>query len=213
MHSWYSWSEWQGQSSLLHKQGTVEFNTTYVTRRKPVWLIALKLLGVAAMVAVGYGLLVPALMQIQLALWQAAALATGVMMLYMGIAFFVRPEPNTDNMGWGIGGMADDPFQYSDDVNRSLWSAQCLLGPGRFTAETFLDMCALLGLAHESEVIDEVTEEAAEVTSYAFPDSQLNPAAYDAAQRLPEEPAIPRAGEMSPNRFERPRARQYPPEA
>ena len=213
MHSWYSWSEWQGQSSLLHKQGTVEFNTTYVTRRKPVWLIALKLLGVAAMVAVGYGLIVPTLLHLDFTSWQAVGLASGVMMLYVGIAFFVRPEPNTDNMGWGIGGLADDPFQYSDDVNRSLWSAHCLLGPGRFTAETFLDTCALMGLAHRDEVIDEVTEEAAEATFYAFPDSLLNPAADGAAPLPPEEPAIPRAGEMSPNRFERPRARQHQPEA
>lgn len=212
MYSWYSWSEVQGQSSLLHKQGTVEFNTTYVTRRKPVWLIALKLLGVAAMVAVGYGLIVPTLLHLDfkgwdLSWWQAVGLASGVMMLYVGIAFFVRPEPNTDNMGWGIGGLADDPFQYADDVNRSLWGTQCLLAPGRFTAETFLDLCAVLGLAHQDEVIDEVTEKEAEATSYAFPDSLLNTSGESATEGPHEEPALPRAGEMSPNRFERPRPR------
>jgi hypothetical protein len=107
----FSFSEYQGQSSLLHKHGTVEINTTYVTRRKPLWLVALKLLGVAAMVAVGYGLIVPTLLQFSFPLWQAIAVASGAMMIYMGVAFFVRPEPNTDNMGWGLGGMADDPFQ------------------------------------------------------------------------------------------------------
>ena len=49
----FSLFEVQGQSSLLHKSGTVEINTEYRTEKKPVWLVLLKLLGVAAMVAVG----------------------------------------------------------------------------------------------------------------------------------------------------------------
>ena len=143
----FNYTQWHGQSSLLHKQGTVEFNTTYVTRRKPLWLIALKLLGVAAMIAVGFGLLMPTLLHFDFSLWQAAAIAAGLMLVYAGVAFFVRPEPNTDNLGGGVCGMTDDPYQYSDNVNRNLWTAHCLLGPGRFTAETFLDTCVVLGLA------------------------------------------------------------------
>ena len=72
------------------------------------------------------------------------------MIVYTLIAFVIRPEPNTDNMGWG-GGLANDPFQASDNVNRFLWKAHCVLGPGRFTAETFLDTCLLVGLLRTAE--------------------------------------------------------------
>jgi hypothetical protein len=141
----FSFTEMQGQSSLLHKSGTVEINTDCYRHRRPAWLVMLKLLGVAAMVAVGYAIALPSLLQFEFPLWQAIAVTAGVMLFYTIIAFFIRPEANTDNMGWG-GGMANDPFQASDNVNRFLWKAHCVLGPGRFTAETFLDTCVLFGL-------------------------------------------------------------------
>jgi hypothetical protein len=156
----FSFSEMQGQSSQLHKSGTVGLNTEYQTRKKPAWLVLLKLLGVAAMVAVGAAIVLPTLLEFKFPLWQAIAITAGGMLLYTGIAFFIRPEPNTDNMGWG-GGMANDPFQYSDNVNRFLWKAHCVLGPGRFTAETLLDTCALLGLAKGNEIADERVQQEA----------------------------------------------------
>jgi len=130
-----SFTEMQGQSNLLHKSGTVEINTDCYRQRRPAWLVLLKLLGVAAMVAVGFGIGLPSLLEFEFPLWQAIAITAAVMFVYTTIAFFIRPEPNTDNLGWG-GGVANDPFQYSDNVNRFLWKAHCLLGPGRFTAET-----------------------------------------------------------------------------
>src|SRR5205085_9358579 len=99
-------------------------NTEYVTRKKPAWLVLLKLLGVAAMVAVGYGIALPTVAE-SLPLWQAIAAIAGVMLIYVGLAFFFRPEPNTDNMGWCAGGM-NDPTQYSDNINRLLWKLSCL---------------------------------------------------------------------------------------
>ena len=53
------------------------------------------------------------------------------MVLYTAIAFFVRPEPNTDDL---------------TNVNKFLWNVHCALGPGRFTSETFLDVFVLVGL-------------------------------------------------------------------
>jgi hypothetical protein len=50
---------------------------------------------------------------------------------YVGIAFFVRPEPNPDNMGF-LGGMCNDPTRYTDNISRGLWNAHCLLDPDRF---------------------------------------------------------------------------------
>jgi hypothetical protein len=54
-----SFTEMQGQSNLLHKSGTVEINTDCYRQRRPAWLVLLKLLGVAAMVAVGKPWLTP----------------------------------------------------------------------------------------------------------------------------------------------------------
>src|SRR5207244_3106206 len=122
----FSLLEMQGQSSLLHKTGTVEINTEYYTEKKPAWLVLLKLLGVAVMVAVGAAIVMPTLLELEFPLWQAVAITAGAMMVYTGVAFFVRPEADTDNLGWG-GGMMNDPFQSSDNVNRLLWRAQCVL--------------------------------------------------------------------------------------
>ena len=35
----FSVTEMRGQSSLLHKSGSIEFNTEYCTRKKPAWLV------------------------------------------------------------------------------------------------------------------------------------------------------------------------------
>jgi hypothetical protein len=148
----FSLLEFQGQSSLLHKSGTVELNTDYAAAKKPIWLVALKLLGVAGMVAVGAAIAMPTLLEFKFPLWQAIVITAGSMMVYTGLAFFFRPEANTDNLGFGGGGM-NDPFQYSDNVNRFLWRAHCVLGPGRFTAETLLDTCVLLGIAKSEDAV------------------------------------------------------------
>lgn len=139
------WTEILGERVDPQSAGTVRLNATYETRKKPVWLVLLKLSGLVAMVAIGFLLIVPPL---PLPVWQSCALAAGIMLLYVGIAFFVRPEPNTDNLGWG-GGAFNDPTQYSDNINRMLWKVHCFLGPGRFVAETILDTCTLLGLTRE----------------------------------------------------------------
>ena len=56
-----------------------------------------------------------------LPLWQSVVLVIRrAMFVYVGLAFFLRPEPDGDNMGW-CGGVLDDPFHYSDDINRLLF--------------------------------------------------------------------------------------------
>jgi hypothetical protein len=62
------------------------------------------------------------------------------MLVYTGISFFFRPEPDTDNVGHG--------------VNRFLWRLHCVLGPGRFTSETLLDACLLLGIVKSEETLN-----------------------------------------------------------
>jgi hypothetical protein len=120
-----------GQSVLPHKSGTIEINTEYHLRRKPVWLVLLKVLGSIAMIAVGAVIAVPTLIEFEYPLWQSIAMTGGAMLIYTVLAFFVRP----------------DPFQATDNMSKTLWRLHCALGPGRFTAETFLDVCVFVGLA------------------------------------------------------------------
>lgn len=144
-----SWFEMVGERAHPQKVGQVRINTFYETRKKPVWLVLLKVCGLVAMFAVGYALLLPL---VPLPMWKSVVVASGVILIYTGLAFFVRPEPDTDNMGL-VGGLYNDPTQTSDNMNRTLWQAHCLLGPGRFLAETMLDLVTLCGLTAE------VTEE------------------------------------------------------
>ncbi|MHB1037414.1 MAG: hypothetical protein ACYC35_22985 [Pirellulales bacterium] len=139
--------EYLGEQTDPKPIGSVEINTEHDTRKKPAWLVLLKLFGLLAIFAVGYLILLPS---IPLPLWQSAVMVTGVLLVYSAAAFFLRPEPNTDNLGW-LGGFFDDPFHYSDDVNRWLWGLHMLLGPGRFVSETILDTAGLVGLFEEPE--------------------------------------------------------------
>lgn len=99
-------------------------NTECQTGQKPLWLVGLKLLGVAAMVAVGAAIAVPTLLELHVPLWEAIAYTAGGMCVYTGIGYFFRPEPTLES--------------------RLIWRLHCALGPGRFAGETFLD---ILGVA------------------------------------------------------------------
>ena len=151
----FSFTELRGQSSL-DKHGSIQIHSEFFRRRRPAWLVLLKILGVVAMVGMGMTIVIltvnekaPGFPQ-----WKAIAAAAAAMIVYTAVAYFVRPEANTDNMGW-FGGFANDPTQYSDNINRWLWNLHMFLGPGRFTAETVLDTCVLAGIVRSEDVVDE----------------------------------------------------------
>ena len=133
-----------GQNPNLDKHGSIEINDEHSAGDNPLWLLILRWFGVATLIAIVGFLAMPLLLQV-LPTAQAIIVAIGVILIYLGMAFFLRPEPNTDNMGW-LGGFANDPSQYSDNINRELWNLHCLLGPGRFIATTVLDTFAYFGL-------------------------------------------------------------------
>lgn len=151
----FSYTEFRGQSSL-DKHGSVEFHTEFFRRRRPAWLVLLKILGSIAMIAVGFAIALPSIKEVapDFAMWKAVLAVSAAMVFYTAIAFFIRPEANGDNMGW-FGGSCNDPTQYSDNINRFLWKLHMILGPGRFTAETLLDTCVLVGLVRGEDVVDE----------------------------------------------------------
>jgi hypothetical protein len=78
----------------------------------------------------------PTLVEFEFPLWQAVLITIATMVVYTVFSFFVHPEPNTDNL---------------DNVNRFLWRLHCCLGPGRFTADTTLDLCVLVGILKSAE--------------------------------------------------------------
>jgi len=63
-------------------------------------------------------------------------LAIAVVYLLMG--YFINPRPDYNNMGW-LGGLIDDPFQFSDGYNRFLAFLKFFLLPGRFMAQSLVD--------------------------------------------------------------------------
>jgi len=174
----FSISEMQGRSGVLHSSGTVELNTDCYRNRRPAWLVLLKLLGVVAMVAVGAAIAIPSLLEFEFPLWHAIAITAGGMVVYIGIAFFVRTEPNTDNL---VG------------INKFLWNLHCVLGPGRFTSETLLDTCVLVGLLRSHD---------GPGATLALPSEIVSNRAYDPAVDCfrgfdPSRPIPP----LDPNRF------------
>jgi hypothetical protein len=139
------WYEIVGERADPQQVGGIRLNTFYETRNKSLWLISLKSLALVLMIAAGFAVTVP---WMPMALWKSSTLVAGIMLMYVGLAFFVRPEANEDNLGL-LGGLVNDPLHYSDNLNRALWQAHCLLGPGRFAAGTVLDISTLLGFTAE----------------------------------------------------------------
>jgi hypothetical protein len=150
----FSFTEYRGQSSL-DKHGKVEIQSDFFRLKRPAWLVALKLVGVLVMVAVGFALTLPFIHEHcpKLPQWKAIIGVSAAMILYTAVAYFVRPETNGDNLGW-LGGSMNDPTQYSDNINRLLWNAHMVLGPGRYTAESLLDACILVGLVEGADPLD-----------------------------------------------------------
>ena len=59
--------------------------------------------------------------------------------LYLAAGYFIHPDPNPDNLGW-FGGLMNNPFRISDNVNRGLLALVVFLWPGRFVAESLMSL-------------------------------------------------------------------------
>jgi hypothetical protein len=141
----------------FEQRGTVELNLDHVAERKPLWLVMLKLVALAAMIALGLALVMPL---IPLPSRQATAVASFVLFVYCVVAHYVRPQPNTDNLGW-FGGLMNDPLQFNDNLNRLLFKLHCFLGPGRFASAAVIDALVAGRLLPERTVADVQTDKQA----------------------------------------------------
>ena len=68
--------------------------------------------------------------------------------IYLALGYFVHPEADTDNLGW-FGGLMNNPFRFSDDINRFLLFLMILLWPGRFVSESIVDMARTIRSASQ----------------------------------------------------------------
>ena len=90
-----------------------------------VGIAALILLGVG-----GYFLLKDNLLAQE---WQWVFGKSAGLAVYIWLGSLFKFNPRYDNMGW-LGGAIDNPFRFSDDLNRLLFLLKSILLPGRFVA-------------------------------------------------------------------------------
>jgi hypothetical protein len=145
---WFLFEYGNPGTGPFQQRGTIELNLEHVAVRQPWWKVALRLAAACLMILLGLVLVAPL---IPLAPILAIAVALFVLLLYCIFAHYVRPEPNTDNMGW-VGGMMNDPFQFNDNVNRGLFTLHCWLGPGRFVSAAVIDSLVTVGWLPERTV-------------------------------------------------------------
>jgi len=66
-----------------------------------------------------------------------------LLLFYCLLGFFIRPKPDTSNMGWA-GGLINNPFRITDNWNRKLMFFKIVLMPGAFIVESFIQFIQLL---------------------------------------------------------------------
>src|SRR5215213_1358970 len=102
----FSFTELRGESEYDRRhRGSIEIQGDYVARRKPAWLVVGKL--AIAMLVIGFAYAL-CLIHIHYPGWKVSAVFFGVLLLYCGLAYVIRPNPNDMNMGW-FGGAMNDP--------------------------------------------------------------------------------------------------------
>ncbi|UUO05234.1 hypothetical protein M4951_17850 [Blastopirellula sp. J2-11] len=126
--------------------GAIEVNTKYVPQRSIAVVTFKMIVSLAMLGGAGYWLFRQPYLPDSLV--SRLAIIAGVELIYVGIAFFIVPRPNNNDVGY-LGGLVNNPFRYSDNYNRSLRTWSILLGPGRFVSTSLLDFGALLGVIQE----------------------------------------------------------------
>lgn len=139
----------------FEKTGTIQLHQPGINKKKRPLIVFAKTIATLFMVGIGFGLITPFL---PFGLGYSIAITTFVLGIYVALSYLIRPRPNGDNMGY-LGGAFDDPFQFRDDMNRTLFRLHCFLGPGRFASETMIDVLTVTGVMSEVDEHDLMQEE------------------------------------------------------
>ncbi|MFP4029818.1 MAG: hypothetical protein ACLFWL_18725 [Candidatus Brocadiia bacterium] len=135
--------EWWGESYNPGNVGGFDTPT-----RKPIhkrWAVFVRFAVAVILLGVGFYLLFAYAVE---PTNKSVALALAVAFFYLFIAYLIRPAPDMENIGW-CGGLFDNPFRYSDDINRTLLSLKLILMPGRLIAAALVDMVILVANANK----------------------------------------------------------------
>lgn len=65
-----------------------------------------------------------------------------IMIVYSVAGYFIIPRPDYSNVGW-LGGLINNPFRISDNINRMLVFILIILMPGRLISTTVLSWIVL----------------------------------------------------------------------
>lgn len=134
------WLEWLGESLDPQSWGSVYFGGEPDDQELSVPSVVARCVIAVALMALCYFLLFRYGVALTM---KAVAWTVGLTVGYLVVAYFVRPEPETDNLGW-LGGLMDDPFHYSDDISRFLLFLLIILWPGRFVAVSLVQLGRVL---------------------------------------------------------------------
>lgn len=137
--------EWLGESFNPGPVGSVDFGRQSRGSRPRIGVLVC--FGLAVLLLGLWIYLVLSVWEVSSAAW-LVKIALGTV-LYLLLGYIAHPKPDYSNIGW-MGGLFDNPFRYSDDINRSLIFLTALLLPGRFVSESLVDMVELLVHASQS---------------------------------------------------------------
>ena len=133
-----SFFEWMGEGYNPGRVGTVDVGGEY--RGQQPWpLVGFRLLFSLAAIG-GAWYLVFQYFPLTRQVIGITLLST---MAYVALGWLVRPKADMSNVGM-FGGLVDQPFRYSDDMNRSLLFFQAVLFPGKFIGDAFADAFTLV---------------------------------------------------------------------
>ncbi len=141
-----SFMEWWGEQIDPGEKGTIDTSATHESCSSRS-LVILRLLAIVIGVPIAWHMIAS---ETPLPAFQAYVLVVGGTLIYVALAYLVNPKPAMDNIGL-LGGLVDHPGRYSDDVNFRLLVVKCLLGPGRFIAESLLDVRVLFERSSEAD--------------------------------------------------------------
>lgn len=102
------------------------------------WIIVA---GTAALIALLFFIYYLPFNQLEAFVLRDACLATLFTLAYLVLSYYVYIKPHYDNMGYL--GFIDNPFKYTDDVNRFMLFFQALLLPGKIIAIPIVNLFSL----------------------------------------------------------------------
>jgi hypothetical protein len=146
---------------LRKTEDWVKFDSTYNTEKKPLDTVLVRLAMLMALFAVATAVITPPLLFL-LPAWKAVVVMMGIVLIYFGLSFIIRPQVDRDNLDWRPGSLTSEP---AANLNRLLAIGHWLLTPGRFAAETLMDVCVLLGVGRANAPVSNEPASAAPVGS------------------------------------------------